>query len=146
MSRRWTSTSGFYVHSSCAIVEVREENVVDADFPSGNVESGAHRDGRWCRFPNANVCCRSLRRLPGETGGTLFLEEPDSISVRTLDRTGFGRCVCACSKSVRQRGSDPDWARDLPFKMTSLGLGNVRAEGETPYFQGASELARDSGD
>jgi hypothetical protein len=25
--------------------------------------------------------------------------------------------------------------------MASLGLGNVRAEGETPYFHGASELA-----
>ena len=25
--------------------------------------------------------------------------------------------------------------------MTSLGLSNVRAEGETPYFRGASELA-----
>jgi hypothetical protein len=74
-------------------------------------------------------------------GGTLFLEEPDAISVRTLDRTGFRTLSVRVFEIVQSRGSHPYWSRDLPFMMASLGLGNVRAEGETPYFHGASELA-----
>ena len=66
-------------------------------------------------------------------GGTLFVEEPDAISVRTLDRSGFRSLCLRVFEIVQSRGSHPDWSRDLPFKMTSLGLGNVRAEGETPY-------------
>ena len=81
------------------------------------------------------------RCLDVGAGGTLFVEEPDAISVRTLDRSGFRSLSLRVFEIVQSRGSHPDWSRDLPFKMTSLGLGNVRAEGETPYFRGASELA-----
>ena len=120
-------------------LHVREENVVDAEFPSGTYDL-VHTRWTLLHIPERE---RLLQKLANclAPGGTLFLEEPDSISVRTLDRTGFLTLSLRAYEIVQRRGSHPDWGRDLPFKMASLGLGNVRAEGETPYFQGASELA-----
>jgi hypothetical protein len=46
-----------------------------------------------------------------------------------------------CFEIVQARGSHPNRSRDLPFKIAPPGLGNVRAEGETPFFRGGSELA-----
>ena len=122
-----------------ANLDVREENVVDADLPSQAFDL-VHTRWTLMHIPERE---RVLQKLVDclAPGGTLFLEEPDVISVRTLDRTGFRTLSLRVFEIVQQRGSHPDWGRDLPFKMASLGLGNVRAEGETPYFQGASELA-----
>jgi hypothetical protein len=39
------------------------------------------------------------------------------------------------------RGSKIDWARTLPYRVTELGLVDVRAESEFPYFHGASSYA-----
>jgi SAM-dependent methyltransferase len=120
-------------------LDIREENVVDADLPSGTFDL-VHTRWTLMHIPERE---RVLQKLPDclAPGGTLFLEEPDAISVRTLDRTGFGTLSLRVFEIIQTRGSHPDWAHDLPYKMASLGLGNVRAEGETPYFHGASELA-----
>jgi SAM-dependent methyltransferase len=122
-----------------ANLDVREENIVDADLPSGTFDL-VHTRWTLMHIPERE---RVLQKLADclAPGGRLFLEEPDATSVRTLDRTGFLALSLRVFEIIRLRGSDPEWARDLPFKMTSLGLGNVRAEGETPYFHGASELA-----
>jgi SAM-dependent methyltransferase len=122
-----------------ANLDVREENVVDAAFPSGAFDL-VHTRWTLLHIPERE---RVLAKFADclAPGGTLFLEEPDAISVRTLDRTGFRTLSLRVFEIVQQRGSDPYWGRDLPFKMASLGLGNVRVEGETPYFHGASELA-----
>ena len=122
-----------------ANLDVREENVVNASIPSGTFDL-VHTRWTLMHIPERE---RVLQKLADclAPGGTLFLEEPDAISVRTLDRTGFRTLSLRVFEIVQARGSDPDWSRDLPFKMASLGLGNVRAEGETPYFHGASELA-----
>lgn len=120
-------------------LDIREENVVEADLPSGTFDL-VHTRWTLMHIPERE---RVLQKLPDclAPGGTLFLEEPDAISVRTLDHTGFGTLSLRAFEIIQARGSHPDWARDLPYKMASLGLGNVRAEGETPYFHGASELA-----
>jgi len=122
-----------------ANLDVRQENVVDAELPTGAFDL-VHARWTLMHIPERE---RVLEKLASclALGGTLFLEEPDVISVRTLDRTGFRTLSLRVFDVIRQRGSDPDWAHDLPFKMASLGLGNVRAEGETPYFHGGSELA-----
>jgi SAM-dependent methyltransferase len=120
-------------------LDIREENVVDADLPSGTFDL-VHTRWTLMHIPERE---RVLEKLSDclAAGGTLFLEEPDAISVRTLDRTGFGTLSSRVFEIIQARGSHPDWAHDLPYKMASLGLGSVRAEGETPYFHGASELA-----
>lgn len=122
-----------------ANLDVREENVVDADFPSDTFDL-AHTRWTLMHIPERE---RVLQKLVNwlAPGGTLFLEEPDSMSVRTLDRTGFRALSLRVFEIIQPRGSNPDWSRDLPYKMASLGLGNMRAEAETPYFSGASELA-----
>jgi len=119
--------------------DVREENVVDADLPPAMFDL-VHTRWTLMHIPERE---RVLQKLVDclAPGGTLFVEEPDGISVRTLDRSGFRSLCLRVFEIIQSRGSHPDWSRDLPFKMTSLGLGNVRAEGETPYFRGASELA-----
>jgi SAM-dependent methyltransferase len=122
-----------------ANLDVREENVVDADLPSQTFDL-VHTRWTLMHIPEREHVLQKLADCLAP-GGTLFLEEPDSISVRTLDRTGFGAVSSRVFDIVQSRGSHPDWSRDLPFKMASLGLTNVRAEGETPYFHGASELA-----
>ena len=113
--------------------------MVDADFRSGTFDL-VHARWTLIHIPERE---RVLQKLADclAPGGTLFLEEPDAISVRTLDRTAFLPLSLRVFEIVQPRGSHPDWARDLPFKMVSLALANVRAEGETPYFHGASELA-----
>lgn len=122
-----------------ANLDVREENVVDADFPSATFDL-AHTRWTLIHIPERE---RVLQKLVDwlAPGGTLLLEEPDAISVRTLDRTGFRTLSLRVFEIIQSRGSNPDWSRDLPFKMASLGLSSVRAEAETPYFSGASELA-----
>jgi SAM-dependent methyltransferase len=122
-----------------ANLDVREENVVEAEFPSGTFDL-VHTRWTLLHIPERE---RLLHKLADwlAPGGTLFLEEPDSISVRTLDRTAFLPLSLRAFEIVERRGSHPDWARELPFTMASLGLVNVRAEGETPYFRGSSELA-----
>jgi len=119
--------------------DVREENVVDADLPPATFDL-VHTRWTLMHIPERE---RVLQKLVDclAPGGTLFVEEPDAISVRTLDRSGFRSLSERVFEIVQERGSHPDWSRDLPFKMASLGLGNVRAEGETPYFRGGSELA-----
>ena len=42
---------------------------------------------------------------------------------------------------VMPRGSHGRWARDVPFELAALGLGDVRAESSFRYFHGASEFA-----
>ena len=104
------------------------ENVVGADLPAGTFDL-VHTRWTLMHIPARE---RVLQKLPDclAVGGTLFLEEPDAISVRALDRTGVRHAVVA-----RVRGSSRPVVRirtgpsDLPYKLASLGLGNVRAEG-----------------
>jgi SAM-dependent methyltransferase len=120
-------------------LDVREENVVDASFPSGTFNL-VHTRWTLMHIPQREDVLQKLVDWL-TPGGTLFLEEPDGISVRTLDRTGFRALSLRVFDFIQARGSNPDWSRELPFKMTSLGLTNVRAEGDIPYFSGGSELA-----
>jgi SAM-dependent methyltransferase len=73
------------------------ENVVDADFSSGTFDL-VHTRWTLMHIPERERVLQTFADCLAP-GGTLFLEEPDSISVRTLDRTGFKRCRCACSRS-----------------------------------------------
>ena len=67
--------------------DVREENVVDADLPPATFDL-VHTRWTLMHIPERE---RVLQKLVNclAPGGTLFVEEPDAISVRTLDRSGF---------------------------------------------------------
>jgi SAM-dependent methyltransferase len=124
---------------SCANVEVREENVVDAELPEGAFDL-VHTRWTLLHIPQREQVLEKLVAAL-KPGGTLFLEEPDGHNVHTLDRTGWHDVTERIFPIVMARGSDPYWARDLPYKMSALGLVDVRAEAEFPYFHGGSELA-----
>ena len=120
-------------------LEAREENVLDADLPERAF------DLVHCRWTLMHIPERErvLEKLVAtlKPGGTLFLEEPDGNPVRTLDRTPWRDLCDRVFEVIAPRGSNPEWARELPYKMSKLGLGNVRAVAETPYFHGGSDLA-----
>lgn len=123
----------------CPNLEVREENIVTADVPSG-VFDLVHT--RWALLhisEREDVLVKLIDAL--KPGGTLFLEEPDGFPVIGLDRTGWHDVTVRVFEIIMPRGSNVEWARNLPYKLMSLGLADVRAESEFPYFHGGSELA-----
>ena len=123
----------------CANVEVREENVVDAELPAGTFDL-VHTRWTLLHVPERD---RVLERLVAalKPGGTLFLEEPDVLPVAALDRTGWHDVSMRIFPVIAARGSDVAWARALPHRVQALGLGDVRAEAEFAWFHGRSELA-----
>jgi len=121
-------------------LEIREENVVDAVLSEGTFDL-VHSRWTLMHIPQReDVLVKLVASL--KPGGTLFLEESDGHPIETLDRTPWRDVSERVLDIIRRRGTDPEWARDLPYKMAPLGLGNVRAEAETPYFHGGSDIAQ----
>ena len=120
-------------------LEVREENILESTLRTSSFDL-VHT--RWTLMHIAERE-RVLERLIEyvKPGGLLFLEEPDTNPVSTLDRTGWHDVSMRVFPIIAQRGSKVDWSRDLPLKLMGLGLSNVRAEAEFPYFHGGSDLA-----
>jgi len=122
-----------------ANLEVREENVVTCALPGGAFDL-VHTRWTLMHIPEREeVLLRLIDSL--KPGGTLFLEEPDIFPVVGLDRTGWHDVMMRAFDIVASRGSHMEWGRHLPHKLMSLGLADVRAESDFPYFQGGSELA-----
>jgi SAM-dependent methyltransferase len=122
-----------------ANLEAREENVLDAALPERAFDL-VHSRWTLLHIPQREHVLEKLVASL-KPGGTLFLEEPDGHPVRTLDRTPWRDLCERVYDIVARRGSNTEWARELPYKMAQLGLGDVRAEAVTPYFHGGSGLA-----
>lgn len=123
----------------CPNLEVWEASIVTAEVPRG-VFDLVHTRWTLLHIPEReDVLLKLIDAL--KPGGTLFLEEPDGYPVLGLDRTGWHDVTMRVYEVIRPRGSHAEWARDLPYKLMSLGLADVRAESEFPYFHGGSELA-----
>jgi SAM-dependent methyltransferase len=122
-----------------ANLDVGEDDIVDAALPEGAFDL-VHTRWTLLHIPQrAALLAKLVAAL--KPNGTLFLEEPDSLPVQALDRSGFHDVSMRVFEVVTRRGSEPFWARDLPYKVAALGLRDVRASAETPYFRGGSELA-----
>lgn len=120
-------------------LEVREENVVDCELPTETFDL-VHTRWTLMHIPQREqVLAKLIDCL--KPGGTLFLEEADANSVRTLDRTGWHDLTMRVFDQIVPRGSHVEWARDVPYKVSALGLTNVRAEAEFSYFHGGSDQA-----
>ena len=120
-------------------LEVREENGAAVDLPEQAFDL-EHTRWTLLHIPEREAVLRKLVAAL-KPGGILFLEEPDGYPVILLDRTGWGDLTRRILELVKHRGSDGGWARHLPYEIAPLGFGDVRVEGETPYFHGRSELA-----
>ncbi len=123
----------------CENVEIREENVVDAELPAGAFDL-VHTRWTLLHIPQREQVLEKLAAAL-RPGGTLFLEEPDLLPVEALERTGWHDVTMRVLEVVRQRGTHAHWGRELPDRVAALGLTNVRAEAEFPWFHGGSELA-----
>jgi SAM-dependent methyltransferase len=122
-----------------ANLDVREDDVAEAVLPTHAFDL-VHT--RWALMHIAqreSLLPRLVAAL--RPGGTLFLEEPDSVSTEHLDRTGFHDVSMRVFHVVMRRGSAPFWARELPGKVAALGMSDVRASAAFDYFRGGSELA-----
>jgi len=120
-------------------LEVREESVLDVDLPVAAFDL-VHTRFTLCHIAEREALLEKL--IPTlKPGGTLFLEEPDGHSIETLDDTEWHHLTMRVFNIIERRGSDILWARGLPARVASLGMRNVRAEVDLPYFQGGSNHA-----
>lgn len=120
-------------------LEIREENVLDVDLPVAAFDL-VHTRYTLCHISDREALLEKL--IPAlKPGGTLFLEEPDGHSIDTLDKTPWHDLTMRVFDIIDRRGSDILWARRLPERVLSLGMRNVRADVDLPYFQGGSNHA-----
>jgi SAM-dependent methyltransferase len=70
--------------------------------------------------------------------GWLLLEEPDAYATDALGAGVHAQMLNRCNAAIASAGFDPTWARDLPARLTGLGLAEVGAESDVPIFQGGS--------
>lgn len=120
-------------------LEIREENILDVDLPVGAFDL-VHTRFTLCHIDEREAVLEKLI-LALKPGGTLFLEEPDGHSIDTLDATEWHDVTMRVFGIIEQRGSDILWARGLPARVLSLGMRDIRAEVDLPYFQGGSNHA-----
>ena len=120
-------------------LEIREENVLDVDLPVAAFDL-VHTRFTLCHIAEREALLEKLIATL-KPGGTLFLEEPDGHSIDTLDDSEWHDLTMRVFDIIDQRGSDILWARELPARVLSLGLNNIRAEVDLPYFQGGSNHA-----
>ena len=120
-------------------LEIREENVLDAELGAGQFDL-VHT--RWTLL-HIGERDRVIPKLVAslKPGGVLFIEEADAHPLRTLDQTGFRDVSVRVFDVMAPRGASVDWAHTLPYTMSSFGLNDVRAESMYPYFTGCSPLA-----
>ena len=85
-----------------------------------------------------------LRRLAAalRPGGVLMVEEDDVYPIRALAEGAYRDGWEAFMELTDRAGVDPTWARDLPRRLTRLGLLDVDAEVDTQLFRGGSEPAQ----
>ena len=120
-------------------LDIREENVLDVDLPVAAFDL-VHTRFTLCHIPEREALLEKL--IPTlKPGGTLFLEEPDGHAIDTLDTTAWHDLTMRVFGIIDGRGSDILWARGLPARVLSLGLRNIRADVDLPYFQGGSNQA-----
>lgn len=122
-----------------ANLEVREENIVDSGLPAGSFDL-VHTRWTLMHIPARDEVLRKLVNLL-KPGGILFVEEPDAHPMLTLDQSGWRDLAGRVFEVMSTHGSNVEWGRGVPHTVSALGLRNVRAESEFPYFHGASGLA-----
>ena len=120
-------------------LEIREENVLDVDLPEAAFDL-VHTRFTLCHIPEREALLEKL--IPTlKPGGTLFLEEPDGHAIDTLDESEWHDLTMRVFDIIDRRGSDILWARGLPARALSLGLHDIRADVDLPYFRGGSNHA-----
>jgi SAM-dependent methyltransferase len=75
-------------------------------------------------------------------GGLLLIEEDDVFSIKALAEGPYRDAWEAFLEVTDRAGVDPTWARDLPRRLTRLGLLDVDAAVDTQLFRGGSVAAQ----
>ena len=85
-----------------------------------------------------------LRRLAAAVrpGGVLMIEEDDVHPVMATAGGDYLEAWRAFADTMRQAGTDPEWARALPERLGALGLEDIGAEVSGQLFRGGSDWAR----
>jgi SAM-dependent methyltransferase len=120
-------------------LDVYEGDILSSSLPA-NTYQMIHARWTLMHIAKRDAVMAQLMSLL-KPGGVLFLEEPDCLPVDALDRTGFRSLCEKIFPIIRERGSEPYWARDLPTLVRDLGVENVQAESEFQWYRGRSELA-----
>ena len=81
--------------------------------------------------------CAALR-----PGGTVMIEEQDGFPVLAAATGAYRDAWLAFIRACRAAGTDPDWPRDLPLRLSRHGLAGVGATLDVPLFRGGSAHAQ----
>jgi SAM-dependent methyltransferase len=121
-------------------VEVHEMNLETDDLPRAEFD-----------FVHTRLLLLHLRRRDEvlqklvaalRPGGIAMIEEDDIYPVRALADGPYREGWDAFLEVTDRAGVDPTWARDLPRRLTRLGLLDVDAEVDSQIFRGGSVAAQ----
>jgi Methyltransferase domain len=121
-----------------ANLDVRE-NVVDADFSSGTFDL-VHTRWTLMHTPEREHVLQTFADCLAPGGTLIPGRTPIRFPCGRSTALDSKRCRCACSRSSSHVDRIRTGAVTCRSKWRRSGS-PTRAEGETPYFQGASELA-----
>jgi len=121
-------------------LEIHEMNVEEDELPTAEFDL-VHTRLLLLHVPGRDAV---LRKLAGalRPGGLLLVEEDDIYPVRALEAGPYRDAWDAFLTVTDRAGVDPTWARDLPRRLTRLGLLDVDAEVDTQLFRGGSATAQ----
>lgn len=120
-------------------IEVRQVDLVNDQLPQREFDF-VHTRLVLLHIPERDTV---LERLCGalKPGGVLMVEEHDSFPVLAAATGAYRDAWQAFIATSRAAGVGDEWARDLPRRLTALGLHDVDARFEVPLFRGGSPFA-----
>ncbi|HEX5618679.1 MAG TPA: methyltransferase domain-containing protein [Solirubrobacteraceae bacterium] len=121
-------------------LEIHEMNVETDELPSAAFDL-VHTRLLLLHVPQRDAVLQKLARAL-RPGGLLLIEEDDIYPVRALEEGPYRDAWDAFLTVTDRAGVDPTWARDLPQRLTRLGLLDVDAEVDTQLFRGGSAAAQ----
>jgi SAM-dependent methyltransferase len=121
-------------------VEVRRMDVTADELPRGAFDF-VHTRLLLLHLPSRDeVLARLAEAL--RPGGVLLVEEDDIHPILATATGAYREAWDAFLLMMGRAGVDPEWARDLPGRLTDLGLDDVEADVDTQLFPGGSAPAR----
>lgn len=84
----------------------------------------------------------ALAQQLGVSPGWRCLEEGDGLGMLGEMPGAFGEVWRAFARSTETAGANQSWARTLPTRLAALGLVDIWADADIPFFRGDSPMAR----
>jgi SAM-dependent methyltransferase len=121
-------------------LEVFEQDVVASPLPSGQFDL-VHARLLLMHLPGRNAL---LTRLVEKVrpGGAILCEEHDVFPIVAVAEGRYLEAWMCFVRAMEAAGVAPTWIRTVPARLAALGLADVSADVDVPFFRGGSREAR----